>query len=264
MDKEKIKEIALHLNQFENNIEYTSPKFPGMHTLFNGGVVYPIIASILKGKETGIAVVYGRNIDSAMAAGFMKKYIEKINGKVLLIPINAERSVDISKRKFPLDISLVIVLMDEDTKKIEIENRVYKPFPIIYLSTSLIEKDMKNTELLVYSEKNYTLSSIMTIILNTMDTVDKTWFKREIMPMNAYMIIYSNQDGQIYGENEYLLYEGISVKEPIKLLNIAITGDFYQDLLNIDKEIGKYKKYKGERYFVLFPDRVCETAIKIN
>lgn len=263
MEKEKLKEVALYLKQFRNNIEYTSPEFPGMHTMVNGGAAYPIIASALRSKETGIAVVYGKNMDSATAAGILKKYVEKASGKILLVPINSERSTDIKKRKFPLDISLVIVLMDEDTRKIDIENRLYKPFPILYLSTSFEEKDMKDAEMLVYGEKNYTLCSMMTIILNSTHMVDKTWFKREIMTINAFMIIYSNQDGQIYGENEYLLYEGISVEESMGILGVIITGDFYSDLLHINKEMSKYRKYKGEKFFSLFPNDVCETSVNI-
>ena len=75
MDKEKQKKTLENLTHFERNIEYSAPKFPGVYTMENGGVAFPILASALRTKTEGFAVVYGRNADSAIAAGMLKKSI---------------------------------------------------------------------------------------------------------------------------------------------------------------------------------------------
>lgn len=264
MDKEKLKKTLENLTHFERNIEYSAPKFPGVYTMENGGVAFPILASALRTKTEGFAVVYGRNVDSAIAAGMLKKYAEHLNAKAVLIQINSERSTFVTKRKFPLDISLVIVLVDKDTEIAVIENRKVKPFPIIYISTNGEGIVDKSNSMTVSGKNQYTLSSMTTILLNAINMVPHEWFVREIMSLNAVMIIYGHKHKEIYGENEYLLYYGLKQKESLKVLDTEITGDLEKDLKTIEKYVRKFNRFRGERLFYHFPNKVSAPVISAS
>lgn len=263
MDKEKQDEIIASLKQFEKNIEYFSPKFPGIHTLESGGIAYPIILEALQKKEDKIAIVYGKDVDSAMAAGMFKKYAEHINNNVILVPANTSRTTEISRRKFPMGVSLVIVMMDTDTEKMAIVNRRYKPFPVIYISAEGRREDTENASITVCGNLKYTLSSMTTIILRSMNLTDEKWFKREIMTLNAITLLYYHQKKEIYGENEYLLYHGLKVDESLQILDIVITGDFREDIAVIDKYVKRFNRYRGERLFTQLPDKVSEPVTTV-
>ena len=116
----------------------------------------------------------------------------------------------------------------------------------------------------VSGKNQYTLSSMTTILLNTINMVPYEWFVREIMSLNTLMIIYDHQDKESYGENEYLLYFGLKQKKSLKLLDTEITGNLEKDIKTIDKYVRKFNRFRGEKLFYNFPNKVSEPVISAS